>query len=72
MTWLAIEGIFRQELGAQAVNLTLGHFDGLAKDFGFPVFPETFDSTDEEFRPWGDQCLRADSAVWSSQIRMAP
>ena len=49
-TYLAIEGMFRHNVDDPAIELTLAHFNGLVRDYGFPITPECWD---ENNKPWG-------------------
>ena len=51
-TSVAIDGLFRHQVGKAAVNLTLGHIGAMQRDFGWTVFPESWD---HDGGLWGDQ-----------------
>jgi hypothetical protein len=59
-TWLATEGMFRHHLDAEAIHCSLGHLNGMVKDFGFPVAPECWDP---DYRPWGSMYYNWDGAM---------
>ncbi|MBI9017077.1 MAG: chitobiase/beta-hexosaminidase C-terminal domain-containing protein [Phycisphaerae bacterium] len=59
-TWLVAEGMFRNHCDAEAVYCTLGHLNGMVKDFGFPVAPECWDP---DYKPWGSMYYNWDGAM---------
>jgi len=59
-TWLVAEGMFRNHCDAEAVQATLGHINGMVKDFGFPVAPECWDP---DYKPWGSMYYNWDGAM---------
>ena len=50
-TYLPIEGMYRHHAGRAANTCTLGHLNGMLKDYGFAISPEAWDP---EYAPWGD------------------
>ena len=60
-TWLAIEGLFRHDMGGDGVLAALSHLNGMTKDYGFPVAPECWEP--ENFRPWGSLYYNWDGAM---------
>ena len=59
-TWLAAEGMFRHHVDKPAIDVTLGHFAGMVKDYGFPVAPECWDEND---KPWGSAYYAWDNCI---------
>ncbi len=59
-TWLAIEGMFRHRIESAAVAVTLGHIDGMNRDYGTPVTPEAWDQND---KPWGSMYYGWDESI---------
>jgi len=59
-TYFVIEGMFRHHRDAEAIHCTLGHIDGMLKDFGYPIAPECWDP---DYKPWGDMYYNWDGAM---------
>jgi len=59
-TWLAAEGMFRHHVDKPAIDVTLGHFKSMVKDYGFPVAPECWDEDD---KPWGSAYYAWDNCI---------
>jgi len=59
-TYLAVEGMFRHHCDEDAIFCTLGHINGMVKDFGYPVTPEAWDENND---PWGDMYYNWDGAM---------
>ena len=59
-TWLAVEGMFRHHVDTDAIKCTLGHINGMVRDYGFPITPEAWDG---EYKPWGSQYYGWDEAM---------
>ena len=59
-TWLAAEGLFRHHVDKPAIDVTLGHFAGMVKDYGCPVAPECWDESD---KPWGSAYYAWDNCI---------
>ena len=65
-TWLAVEGMFRHHRDAEAIYCTLGHINGMLKDYGYPVAPECWDP---DYKPWGDMYYNWDGAMLLPLLR---
>lgn len=65
-TWLAVEGMFRHHRDAEAVYCTLGHINGMLRDYGFPVAPECWDP---QYKPWGSMYYNWDGAMVDLLLR---
>lgn len=59
-TWFIIEGMFRHHRDAEAIHCTLGHINGMLRDFGYPIAPECWDP---DYKPWGDMYYNWDGAM---------
>lgn len=59
-TYLVVEGMYRHHTDSDANFCTLGHIEGMNRDFGFPVTPEAWD---QNYAPWGDMYYNWDSAI---------
>jgi hypothetical protein len=59
-TWLVIEGMFRHHVDADAIQCTLGHINGMVRDYGFPIAPEAWDGN---YKPWGSAYYGWDEAI---------
>jgi len=59
-TWLVIEGMFRHHVDNDAIKCTLGHIEGMVRDYGFPITPEAWDG---DYKPWGSQYYGWDEAM---------
>jgi len=57
-----IDGLFRHNAGQAALNLTLGHIEGMQRQYGFTVYPEAW-CKDGSF--WGDQWYN-----WGSSLAL--
>jgi hypothetical protein len=57
-----IDGLFRHDAGQAALNLTLGHIEGMQRQYGFTVYPEAW-CKDGSF--WGDQWYN-----WGSSLAL--
>ncbi|MHC5056940.1 MAG: PA14 domain-containing protein [Planctomycetota bacterium] len=59
-SWLAIDGMFRQDCDYAGMLMTVNHLKGMVREWGYPVAPEAWN---DEFKAWGSRYYNWDIAI---------